>query len=143
MGEILSHIPLSFATLIGLIGFLFFGNVGLSIAQEWGKSLYNGRKLSGKDKRHDMNGQYGGVERRTDGKKIEIAVAELVEVLTNNNREFAQYVSAQNISQDDLKTKLDHIVRTQKENWRIAWEEEAPAFRERFKKLEQKLGEIQ
>ncbi len=142
MEQLLKYIPTSFVYLFGLAVLLGVLIVGGTILVEWGKSLYNGRTISGKDKRKYGSDDYNGIERRSESRKLELAIAELVTVLTQDRKEFMDFLRAWRISHEEVKESIDEVKRKQEDNWRQAFDEIVPSFRNRFKEIERRLGEI-
>lgn len=132
MEEIVKLIPNSFSALIGLIVIIFVLIMVFQVAAKAGDLLWRKWTSAGREKRHDHK-EYQGIERRADASKLEKAVTDLVEAITENTKELQKFVSTWNASHFELKESVDEIKRVQKSNWHRFFTEELAGLRERFK----------
>ncbi len=142
MDPFLSRIPLNFVTLTGFFFVSIFTIICFAIAYKSGEEIWKRKFAPSKEKRHESNPQYNGIERRVETRKLEDAIVELVDVIKQDKKEFSDFLRAWRLSNEEVKEGIGEIKRKQDVNWRRAFEEETEHFREEVKAIKLMLAEL-
>lgn len=131
MDALISAIPKSFVSLVGLAVVIFLFRIAWTFVEEWSKSLYRAFKGSNKEKRHENSSEFKGFERRTENKGVEVAILALVEQMRDNNMLIERFISNWKEKVPDAIEAIDEIKRKQDNNWNRLFDEEIPHLQHR------------
>lgn len=131
MEELSKLIPNSIISLIGLAAIMSLLVILGTLLQEWGKSIWRRSTLAGKEKRHETNYAYDGIERRAENKDMRHTLITMMEGMAEQNNEMKEFVRSLRVAHEESQENIDQIRRTQERNWKRLFDDELPQIRAR------------